>query len=59
MIKKTVGKVLNGLEVANRKDNKLTLNNLKFLMNAYDKLTVKEIKVFSETVQAFFHLKLP
>lgn len=27
-------------------------------MNAYDKLTVKEMKVFLETLQDFFHLKL-
>ena len=39
--KKVVGKVLKGLELADRKDNK-TLVKLKFSMNSYDRLTEKK-----------------
>ena len=56
MIQKIVGKVLKGLELADRKDNKLTLVKLKFSMNGYDKLTEKKIKLLWETAEDFFHL---
>ena len=36
--KKAVGKVLNGLEMADQKDNKLTLVKLKSSMNSYENL---------------------
>ena len=51
-----VGKVPNGLELAGRKYNKLTLAKLKFSMNGYDKLTEKKIKLLWETAEDFFHL---
>ena len=54
--KKIVGKVLKGLELADKKDNKLTLVNLKFLINSYENLTENEIKKLSETAQDLFHL---
>ena len=56
MIQKIVGKVLKGLELADRKDNKLALVKLKFSMNGYDKLTEKKIKLLWETAEDFFHL---
>ena len=52
--KKVVGKVLKGLELADRKDNK-TLVKLKFSMNSYDRLTEKKIKKLSGVAQDFFH----
>ena len=55
-IKKIVGKVLKGLELADRKDNKLTIIKLKFSMGGYDRLIEKEIHELSETAQDFFHL---
>ena len=55
-IKKIVGKVLKGLELADRKGNKLTIIKLKFSMGGYDRLTEKEIHELSETAQDFFHL---
>lgn len=55
-IKKIVGKVLKGLELADRKDNKLTIIKLEFSMGGYDRLTEKEIHGLSETAQDFFHL---
>ena len=54
--KKTVGKVLKGIELANRKDDKITLIKLKFSMNGYYNLTAIEIDKLSETAQDFFHL---
>ena len=36
--KKTIGKVLNGLELVDQKDNKLTLVKLKSSMNSYENL---------------------
>ena len=54
--KKIIGKVLKGLELADKKDNKLTLVNLKFLINSYENLTNNEIKKLSETAQDLFHL---
>ena len=41
--KKTVGKVLKGIELANKKDDKITLIKLKFSMNWYYNLTANEI----------------
>ena len=53
--KKTVGKVLKGIELANRKDDKITLIKLKFSVNGYYNLTAIEIDKLSETAQDFFH----
>ena len=39
--KKIVGKVIKGLELADQKDNKLTLVKLKFSMNSYENLAEK------------------
>ena len=49
--KKSVGKVLKGIELANRKDNKM-----KFSVNGYQNLTAKEIDKLPETAQDFFQL---
>ena len=54
--KKIVGKVLKGLEPADRKDDKLTLIKLKFSMNGYNNLAEKKIFNLSSTAQDFFHL---
>ena len=54
--KKIVGKVLKGLELADQKDNKLTLVKLKFSMNSYENLAENETKKLSETAQDLFHL---
>ena len=48
--KKAVGKVLKGIELANWKDDKITLIKLKFSMNRYYNLTA------NETAQNLFHL---
>ena len=53
---KTVGKVLKGIELANRTDDKITLIKLKFSMNGYYNLTANEIDKLSEIAQDFFHL---
>ena len=52
--KKAVGKVLKRIELANRKDNKITLKKLNFSMNGYYNLTANEIDKLSETAQDFF-----
>ena len=39
--KRIVGKVIKGLELADQKDNKLTLVKLKFSMNSYENLAEK------------------
>ena len=54
--KKIVGKAIKGLELADQKDNKLTLLKLKFSMNSYENLTENETKKLSETAQDLFHL---
>ena len=54
--KKIVGKVLKGLELANKKDDKLTLIKLKFSMNGYKNLPEKEIFNLSRAAQDSFHL---
>ena len=56
MIKKIVGKVLKRLELAERKDDKLTLIKFKFSMNGYKNLTEKELFNLSGAAQDFFHL---
>ena len=53
--KKTVGKILKGIETIDQKDKKLTLCKLKFSMNAYEKLTENEIKKLSKSAEDFFH----
>ena len=47
-------KVLKGLELADRKDNKLTLIKLNFSMNGYENLTENEIFNLSSAAQDFF-----
>ena len=42
--KKIVRKVLKGLELADQRDNKLTLVKLKFLMNSYENLAESKTK---------------
>ena len=54
--KKIVGKVLKGLELADQKDNKLTMVKLKFSMNSCEKLAEKETRELWETAQDLFHL---
>ena len=55
--KKTVGKVLKGIELTNRKDDKITLIKLKLSMIGYCNFTkFLEIDKLSETAQDFFHL---
>ena len=54
--RKIVGKVLKGLELADERDNKLTLVKLKFSMASYQKLTKNEKKKLSETVQDLLYL---
>ena len=53
--KKIVGKVLKGLELADQKNNKLTLVMLKSLMSSNENLAKNETKL-SETAQDLFHL---
>ena len=54
--KKVVGKILKGLELADQKDNKLTLVKLKFSINSYENMAENERKKLSETAQGFLHL---
>ena len=54
--KKIVGKVLKDLELADQKENKLTLVKLKFSMNSYKNLVENEIKKISETAQDLLYL---
>ena len=54
--KKILEKVLKGLELADQKNNKLTLVKFKFLMNSYKNLAKNEIKKLLETAQDLFHL---
>ena len=44
------------LELADQKDNKLTLVKLKFSMNSYENLAENETKKLSETAQNLFDL---
>ena len=52
--KKIIGKVLKGLELADQKENKLTLVKLKFSMNSYENLTESETKELSELHKIYF-----
>ena len=54
--KKIVRKTLKWLELADMKDNKLTLIKLKFSMNGYKNMTEKEMFIFSLQYKTFFHL---
>ena len=54
--KKIVEKVLKWLELADKKDDKLTLIKRKFSMNGYKKLAEKEIFNLSSAAKGFFHL---
>ena len=49
-------KVLKGHDLTNRKDDKLTLIQLKFSMNGYKNLTQKKVFNLSNTAQDFFYL---
>ena len=53
--KKTVQKILSGIEKMTRKDNKITLVKIKFSMNACENLSNKEIENISDTARDFFH----
>ena len=48
--------MLKGIELANRKDDKIILIKLRFSMNGYYNLTANEIEKLPETAQEFFHL---
>ena len=48
--------MLKGLELADQRDNKLTLVKLKFSMPSYKKLTENETNKLSETAEDVFHL---
>ena len=54
--KKIVGKVLKRLELADRKDHKLTLIKFKSSMNGYKNLTENKLFNLSGAAQDFFHL---
>ena len=55
--KKIVGKVLKGLKLTDKRDDKMTLKKLKFSMNGYKNLDEKEIlnlssaRLFSPNLQ--------
>ena len=53
--KKTVEKILLGIEKMDRSDNKITLCKIKFNMGAYKKLSQEEIHSLSETARNFFY----
>ena len=56
MIKKIVGKILKGIETIGQKDKKLKICQLKFSVNAYERLKENETKKLSESAQNLFHL---
>ena len=53
--KKTVGKVLKGLKLAHKNDDKLTLIKLKFFMKGYKNLASIEVSNLFNTAKDFFH----
>ena len=56
--KEIVGKVLKVLELADKKDEKLTLIKLKFSMNGYKNLTENKFFNLSSVAQVFFAANL-
>ena len=53
--KKTVEKILLGIEKMDRSDKKITLCKIKFNMGAYKQLSQEEIESLSETARNFFY----
>ena len=53
--KKTVEKILLGIEKMDRSDNKITLCKIKFNMGAYKKLSQEDIHSLSKTARNFFY----
>ena len=53
--KKVIEKILLGTEQLTRTDNKITLANIKFSLNAYKNLTKNELDNLSNTVGDFFY----
>ena len=53
--KKTVGKVLKGLKLAHKNDDKLTRIKLKFFMKGYKNLASIEVSNLFNTAKDFFH----
>ena len=54
--KKIVGKMLKDLELADQKDNKLTLVKFKFSVGSCENLAENEVKNLWKTAQNLFHL---
>ena len=53
--KKTVEKILLGIEKMDTSDKKITLCKIKFNMGAYKQLSQEEIESLSETARNFFY----
>ena len=53
--KKTVEKILLGIEKMDRSDKKITLCKIKFNMGAYKQLSQEEIESLSETARNLFY----
>ena len=53
--KKTVQKILNGIETMDRKDNKLTLVKIRFSVKAYKNLSNGEVEKLNDTARDFFY----
>ena len=53
--KKVIDKVLFGTEQMTRADNRVTLVNIRFNLNACKKLSKKELDDLSDTATNFFH----
>ena len=53
--KKTVEKILLGIEQMDRSDKKITLCKIKFNMGAYKQLSQEEIESLSETARNLFY----
>ena len=54
--KKVIEKVLFGTEEMKRTDNKITLVNIRFNLNACKNLSKKELDALSDTASNFFHV---
>ena len=50
-----IEKILFGTEKMTRTDNKITLVNIKFNLNAWKKLSKKELDALSNTATNFLH----
>ena len=53
--KRVIEKILFGTEQMTRTDNKITLANIRFNLNACKNLSKKELDALSETASNFFH----